>query len=226
MLRVDQAELSRSVVVNPGGDRFDQQVTPDMIQQRAHEPGPLRLVFAGDVVKRKGLLILLEALLKSPQGMCQLTVVGNTDLDARHLRVVYHLLMVTQLTGVTLTGVISDDELAAILSRSHAVVIPSDYSGCGAAYLEGMGFGLPAIGTTSGAAREIITDGVNGYLVPPNDPATLADRLQSLATDRAKLAQMSLSAHERFLARPRWDDNMARVRQTLLEWVGIPTHRD
>jgi glycosyltransferase involved in cell wall biosynthesis len=85
--------------------------------------------------------------------------------------------------------------------------------------LEGMGFGLPAIGTTSGAARETITDGVNGYLVPPNDPATLADRLQTLAADRAKLVQMSLAAREQFLARPSWDDSIARVRQTLLEWI-------
>jgi glycosyltransferase involved in cell wall biosynthesis len=118
-----------------------------------------------------------------------------------------------------LTGVISDDDLAAILAGSHAVVIPSDYSGCGAAYLEGMGFGLPAIGTTSGAARESIVDGVNGYLVPPNDPVTLANRLQSLAANRAKLTQMSLAARGQLLARPGWNDSMVRLRQTLLSWI-------
>jgi glycosyltransferase involved in cell wall biosynthesis len=215
---LDRTELARSVVISPGGDRFDPQITPDVIAQRAHEPGPLRLVFVGEVIKRKGLLILLEALLKSPPGMCQLSVVGNTDLDERYLRVVYHLLMVTQITGVTLTGVINDGDLAAILARSHVMVVPSNYSGCGAAYLEGMGFGLPAIGATSGAACEIITDGINGYLVPPNDPAALADRLQGLAADRSLLVQMSLAAHKTFLARPGWDESMARVRQTLIDW--------
>lgn len=223
---LDRTELARSVVVPPGGDRFDQQVTPAVIQQRASQgqPGPLRLVFVGDVIKRKGLLILLEALLKSPPGMCQLTVVGNTDLDALHLRVVYHLLMVTNITGVTLTGVIRNEELARILAQSHVVVIPSEYAGGGAAYLEGMGFGLPAIGTTSGAAKEIISNGVNGYLVPPHDPTTLAERLQSLAADREKLAQMSSAAHEQFLTRPTWNDSMARVRQTLMDWIGTPAH--
>ena len=106
-------------------------------------------------------------------------MVGNTDLDALYMRVVYHLFMVTHLTGVTLTGVISDAELAAILGRSHVLVVPVEYEGFGTAYLEGMGFGLPAIGTTSGGAGEIIADGVNGYLVPPNDPTMLADRLQT-----------------------------------------------
>jgi glycosyltransferase involved in cell wall biosynthesis len=216
---LDRTELTRSVVVPPGGDRFQQVLTPEIISQRAHEPGPLRVVFVGDVIRRKGLLILLEALLKLPSGTCQLAVVGNTNLDALHLRVVYHLLMVTQLTGVTLTGVIGDKELAAILSRSHLMAVPASYSGCGAAYLEGMGFGLPAIGTTSGAASEIINDGVNGYLVPPNDPAAVAHCLMNLASNQAQLAQLSLAAREAFLARPRWDENMARVREVLLSWM-------
>jgi glycosyltransferase involved in cell wall biosynthesis len=217
---LDRTELPRSVVIAPGGDRFLQQVPPEEITQRAHEPGPLRLVFVGDVVKRKGLLILLEALLKSPPGMFQLTIVGNTDLDALHLRVVYHLLLVTGLRGVTLTGVISDDELATVLNRSHVLVVPSSYSGGGAAYLEAMGFGLPAIGTTSGAAREIVTDGVTGYLVPPNDPATLAERLQILAANRSQLTRLSLAAREAFLARAGWVESMARARQALLDWNG------
>jgi glycosyltransferase involved in cell wall biosynthesis len=82
-----------------------------------------------------------------------------------------------------------------------------------------MGFGLPAIGTTSGGASEIIDNGVNGYLVPPNDPAAVAACLAGLASDRAKLAQMSLAARDRFLAQPGWTDSMARVRQALLNWI-------
>ncbi len=216
---LDRTKLARSVVAYPAGDRFASPITPELIEQRAHEVGPLRLVFVGNVIPRKGLLILLEALLQLPAGTCQLTVVGNTDLDELHMRVVYHLLMVTSLSGVTLTGVVSDAELAAILARSHVVVVPSEYEGFGIVYLEGMGFGLPAIGTTSGAAEEIITDGLNGYLITPNDPAALAKCLATLASDRDRLAHMSRAAHERFLAQPKWNDSMARIRQALLDWT-------
>ena len=184
------------------------------------------MVFVGNLILRKGLLILLEALLKLSPGTCQLTIVGNTASDALYMRVVYHLLTVTQLPGVTLTGVIGDDELATILTHSDVLAIPSEYEGFGIAYLEGMGFGLPAIGTTSGGAREIIADGVSGYLVPPNDPAALADRLLRLASDRAQLAQMSVAARERFLVQPGWTGSMARVRQALLNWVGDPIIED
>jgi glycosyltransferase involved in cell wall biosynthesis len=220
---LDRTELARSVVAYPAGDRFTSALTPEQIQRRANHSGPLRVVFVGNIIRRKGLLILLEALLKLPAGTCQLNVVGNADIDALHMRVVYHLLMVTQLPGVTLTGVVGDEDLAAILASSDVLVVPSEYEGFGIAYLEGMGFGLPAIGTTSGGASEIIADGVNGYLVPPNDPAAVAHGLMNLAADRARLAQMSLAARERFLVQPGWTESMARVRQTLLDWAGRTT---
>ncbi|CAG0936160.1 Phosphatidyl-myo-inositol mannosyltransferase [Thermoflexales bacterium] len=220
---LQRAELARSVVVPPAGDRFASTITPEIIEQRAHEAGPLRLVFVGNVIPRKRLLVLLEALLQLPTGLCQLTVVGNTDLDELHMRVVNHLFMVTSLSGVTLTGAISDAELAAILAHSQVLVVPSDYEGFGIVYLEGMGFGLPAIGTTSGAAKEIITDGLNGYLIPPNDPVVLAKCLATLVSDRDKLAHLSLAAHERFLAQPSWNDSLARIRQVLLQWISDPT---
>jgi glycosyltransferase involved in cell wall biosynthesis len=219
---LERAELARSVVATPGGDRFEPINAQDIIRQRANEPGPLRLVFVGAAIKRKGLLILLEALLKLPAGLCQLTIVGDTSLDALYLRVVYHLFAVTHLTGVTFAGVVSDAELAELFAHSHVLVVPAEYDGFGTAFLEGMGFGLPAIGSTAGGACEIIDDEVNGYLVPPNDPTAVAQRLKTLATDRGKLARLSLAAYERFVAQPGWDDCLARVRQTLVELIDHP----
>jgi glycosyltransferase involved in cell wall biosynthesis len=220
-----QAELARSMVVTPAGDRFDQIDAKSFVRQRANEPGPLRLVFVGDAIKRTGLLILLEALLKLPAGLCQLTIVGNTELDALYMRVVYHLFMVTHLTGVTLAGVVSDTELAQLFANSHVVVVPAEYGGFGTTFLEGMGFGLPAIGSTAGGACEIIEDEVNGYLVPPHDPTVLAQRLKTLATDRGKLARMSLAASEKFSAQPGWNDSLARVRPALLDWTSNPSDK-
>jgi glycosyltransferase involved in cell wall biosynthesis len=217
---LDRSELAPSVVAYPAGDRFTSSLTADAIQQRASQTRPLRVAFVGNVIRRKGLLILLEALLKLPLGTCQITVIGNTNVDASYMRVVYHLLMVTQLTGVTLTGVVDDAQLAMILAESDVLVVPSEYEGFGIVYLEGLSFGLPAIGTTCGGAREIIADGVNGYLVPPNDAAAIAHCLMNLAANRPKLARMSLTARERFLAQPGWNDSMAGVRQALLNWTG------
>jgi len=149
-----RAEPTQSVVAYPAGDQLEAHLTPELIQQRAHEVGPLRLVFVGSVMRRTSLLVLLEALLQLPAGLCQLTVVGDAGVDKSYMRVVYHLFMVTHLPGVSLVGSVSEAELAAIMERSHVLVVPAEDEGFNLAYLEGMSCGLPAIGTTSGAACE------------------------------------------------------------------------
>jgi glycosyltransferase involved in cell wall biosynthesis len=99
------------------------------------------------------------------------------------------------------------------------LVVPSTYEGFGIVYLEGMSYGLPAIATTSGAAHEIITDGKDGFLVPPEDPISLAKRIQTLNEDRPLLALQGLAALDRMLAHPTWNVSMARVHQFLINII-------
>jgi len=61
--------------------------------------------------------------------------------------------------SVRLHGFLADDRLQEKLAQAHVLVLPSSYEGFGMVYLEGMAFGLPAIGTTAGAACEIIRRG-------------------------------------------------------------------
>ena len=71
-------------------------------------------------------------------------------------------------------GALDNEPLKQKLKQAHVLIVPSSYEGFGIVYLEGMAFGLPAIGTTAGAAGEIIEHGKTGYLIEPNDSATLA----------------------------------------------------
>ena len=90
-------------------------------------------------------------------------------------------------------------------------MVPSSYEGFGIVYLEGMGFGLPAIGTTAGAAAEIIHHGMNGYLITPADAQALAAHLTTLAQDRALLVQLSLNALERYRQQQPWEQTAADI---------------
>ena len=217
MLRVKRMELARSVVAYPGGDRFTPRLTATAITQRAHETGLLRLLFIGNLIPRKGLHVLLEALLRLPGEMWQLCVVGDPRVDVGYTQKIRRLIASHPLHDVRLAGVLTDEELAQMLAASQVLVVPSDYEGFGIVYLEGMSFGLPAIATTAGAAGEIIADGENGFLVPPNNPNALADRLMILANDRECLAQLSLAAYERFRRHPSWRESMARIREMLCQ---------
>ena len=99
------------------------------------------------------------------------------------------------------------------------LVVPSSYEGYGIVYLEGMCFGLPAIGTTAGAANEIITDGVDGFLIEPENVDILASRLKVLSEKRDVLVQMSLAARQRYLRQPKWQETARQIREFLLKQI-------
>jgi glycosyltransferase involved in cell wall biosynthesis len=72
------------------------------------------------------------------------------------------------------------DDVPDILPHCKAVLAPSWEEPLGRAAAEAMASGVPVIGTDSGGLREVIQDGVTGYLVPPRDPSEIAERVISL----------------------------------------------
>jgi len=76
------------------------------------------------------------------------------------------------------------DELPNRLASADALIFPSVWDEpFGMPVVEAMAAGLPVIASRVGALPEIMTDGVNGLLVPPADPSALADAIGHLADD-------------------------------------------
>jgi glycosyltransferase involved in cell wall biosynthesis len=199
-----------SAVAYPPTDRFGSGLAPAFVASRAAEPGPLRILFLGNVIPRKGLHTLLEAIQLQSLDV-QLGVVGSLATDPVYAREMQQKAP----SLVTFHSSLDNAPLAEKLKSAQVLVVPSSYEGFGIVYLEGMGFGLPAIGTNAGAASEIIRDGETGYLIPPEDAETLAARLRTLATDRALLTKLSLNALERYQQQPSWPQTAESIRQFL-----------
>ncbi|MFH1381656.1 MAG: glycosyltransferase family 4 protein [Chloroflexota bacterium] len=201
-----------SVVAYPSGDRLPTNITEEEIAARAKQPGPLRLVFLGNVIRRKELHTLLAALAQLPKDTCTLTVVGSLFMDKPYVHAIRRQLTDSGLADrVVLLGSVPDTELVARLRESHVLVVPSSYEGFGIVYLEGMGFGLPAIASTAGGASEIIAPGKDGFLISPGDSATLAQHLYELSQNRDRLLSMSLNARRHFESHPTWQMTMERI---------------
>jgi phosphatidyl-myo-inositol dimannoside synthase len=81
-------------------------------------------------------------------------------------------------------------ELAACYDRADIFALPSTGEGFGLVYLEAMAFAKPVIGVASGGTLDLIKTGVNGFLVPPKDPAALVRALDRLLKDPALRSQM------------------------------------
>ena len=207
---------AQGVVAYPGGDRFGERLDEAAIRARAGQNGALRLLFVGNLIERKGLHTLLRALARLPSSGWELNIVGSQEVDPTYAGQMIHYARQRGWEGqVHFLGKLPEDRLRAMWAGSHALVVPSQYEGFGIVYLEGLSFGLPAIASTAGAAAEIIQDGQTGFLVPPEDPAALAERLAVWLADRQRLAQMSLAARSRFDAFPTWRESMGRIRAYL-----------
>lgn len=209
-----------SVVAPPGGDRLGSGPPTEAVYARALQPGPLRILFVGSLIARKGLHVLLDALAALPAGDWSLEVIGDTERDptyaARVRRRISHPALQD---SVRLLGLTGNDQLIQALRRSHVLAVPSAHEGFGIAYLEAMRFGLPVLASAAGGAAEFVREGESGYLIRPGDSETLTERLRSLSLDRSLLARFGTSAQQLALARPRWSESMETIRQFLLRVV-------
>jgi glycosyltransferase involved in cell wall biosynthesis len=71
-----------------------------------------------------------------------------------------------------------------------------DIEGLGVVLLEAMSYAKPAIASNAGGITDIVTDGENGYLVPPGDASALADAIVTLATDQTVSTRMGSRAKQ------------------------------
>lgn len=205
------------VVAYPAGNRFQAHRSGHDVARKRRDREPLRLLFVGNLIPRKGLHFLLAALALVSADW-RLRVVGSPLLAPKYVR---RCRAQADSAGwgerIAWCGALSDAGLASEMAAADVLVVPSEYEGFGIVYLEGMGFGLPAVATTGGGAPEIITDGENGYLIAPGDAPALAGRIEALAADRVLLARMSRSALDYYAAHPTWAMTTSAIRNFLID---------
>lgn len=201
------------IVAPPGRGHRSPAISLEEISSRISET-PLRIIFVGNLVPRKGVHVLVEGLADLPNEEWQLTVVGSLEADPEYVSRIRRQIKHHDLgTAVTLAGRVPDEDLTGSLRRHHLLAMPSSYEAFGIAYLEGMGFGLPVIATTASGAAEIVSDGENGFLVPPEDPRMITEAVKSVLGDQTRLCEMSVAARKMYEAYHSWADVGSRIRR-------------
>ena len=205
-----------SIVAYPPTDRFGNPISDGEITERGKSE-VLRILFLGNVIERKGLHTLLQAVNIQPSAF-RVDIVGSLEPEPEYAKKMQEFITTNNLSSfVFLHGPLDNEPLIEKLRQAHALVVPSSYEGFGIVYLEGMCFGLPAVGTTAGAAGEIISDGIDGFLIEPEDVNLLASRLKVINERREILIQMSLAARSRYLRQPKWEQSASEIREFLLK---------
>ena len=164
---------------------------------------PVRLLFVGRLVERKGVEVLVRALSAlSDHPDATLTVIGageRADVIERTARV--HGIS----DRVRLLGTVSREELVESYATHDIFVLPAvfdakgDTEGLGVVLLEALRFERPIVASGIGGIPDIVRDGRTGTLVPPGDPDALAAALKALIRDPERAREMA--AEGRRLAR-------------------------
>jgi glycosyltransferase involved in cell wall biosynthesis len=165
-------------------DRFSEQPWPQLGASEA-----LRLLFVGRLSAQKGLDVLLSALatLRRPE-IVRLRVVGAGP-ELEQLR--------RQADEAGLNAIVEfcgrQQDVVTHYAWSELVVLPSRFEGMPNVVLEAMSCARPVLGTRIAGTTELIAEARSGWLVPSDDPAALARRLERAAKERAALRSMGLA---------------------------------
>lgn len=173
--------------VNAVDVRYFQEQAPlravDAAQIRQqHGLHGVNILFVGNLSERKGARQLLEAFARLPAASgAALHFVGNGPLEAE-LRPQAQALGLQE--QVFFWGQQSPQDMPLYYALADVFVFPSVYEPWGLVLNEAMACGLPIIASPlAGATRDLVQDGVNGFVVDPRNLAVLADALKRLIAD-------------------------------------------
>ena len=174
---------------------------------------PLRVLFVGILSQRKGISYLLEATASLGRHV-ELTLLGMkpaADCPALDAAARAH----RWIPSVPHAGVLAEME------RQDVLVFPSLFEGFGLVILEAMSRGLPVVTTAHTAGPDLIEDGRDGFLVPIRSAAAIAEKLETLHRDRARLAAMREAACAKAAAWT-WDTYRRLLVQRLAAMLAPP----
>lgn len=171
----DRLSGTKHLIANPIADSFF---------NLARQDDTNRVLFAGRLIPRKGVMDLIHATSMVPRSLSmQLILAGSMD-DQHYvdqLRSEAESLGVSDI--VEFRGLLNDEEYREEMSRCALLVLPSYQETAPMVIAEAMAAGVPVVATDVGGVRYQIKDSENGFLVNPGDVPALAEKLGVLLGD-------------------------------------------
>ena len=221
----EAAELVRAgvdaarITVIPCGVDIE-HFTPRADDAAGDDHAPMRVMVVGRLVPRKGVDLAITALgILADRGHrdVELVIVGGSgdaasateDAEARRLMDAARAAGVAD--RVRLHGRVSQADMPAVMRTADVVVCAPWYEPFGIVPLEAMASGVPVVASAVGGLTDSVVDGVTGILVPPRDPAAIADALGELRADPARRRALGRAGRDRMEHGYSWATVAART---------------
>lgn len=157
------------------------------------------ILFLGRLGYRKGIFVLLDALVRIHQRYPEIRLVCGGDGEVEKVKDVAKKLGLCE--SIELLGWVGEVQRTALLAKAAIYVLPSFAEGLPMSILEAMSAGLPVVSTPVGGIPEAITDGKEGFLVAAGDAEALCEAICQLLSDRELRQKMGQCAHDTFNSR-------------------------
>ncbi|MCB9222433.1 MAG: glycosyltransferase family 4 protein [Ignavibacteria bacterium] len=178
---------SSKINVIPYG--VDTKVYP--FKQKTNTELPIKLIFIGSMIQRKGLADLLLAVELLNTNKIQLTICGRGQYDENLLKRFSHL------RNIKIKRNLSHFELINEMHQSDIFVLPSLIEGFAHVILEAMSTGLPIITTANTCGPDVIRDEFDGLICDIKNPTSIAEKIEWFIQNITNLPDMGKSASER-----------------------------
>ncbi len=163
--------------------------------------GPLKIFSCGRLNPVKGHAELAEAVCQLRQrGMdVRLRIAGQDDAGGQGYRstLLERLRSLGAGDAVELIGAVPESQVRAELEGAHLFALASHHEPLGVAIMEAMALSLPVVVTSAGGVPELVDDGIDGLLVPPKEPARMAEAISQLANDPTRAVELGRKARSK-----------------------------
>ncbi len=155
----------------------------------------IKIVFTGRMIEAKGVLVLIEAaekLRSEYESRIQFLLCGDLDKNPTALQKEQ---LESMCDGSYIKWLGFQSNIYSILKNCHIMVFPSFYmEGLPKSCIDAEATGLPVITTDWVGCRDTVIDGENGFIIPPHDSLSLAEKIKLLVADSALRQKMGLAA--------------------------------
>lgn len=156
------------------------------------------VLYVGSISVRKGIRYLIAAFKRLEIPDKKLTIVGPAE-------------QISGIEGIEITddivfaGVLKGAALEKVYQQADVFCLPTIEDGYGLVLGEALSYGLPLITTTNSGGIDLISEGVEGFIVPIRDSLAIYEKLKMLSSDSQLLIKMKLAALEKAASINGWD---------------------
>ena len=222
LLKLTKGTLKDKIYIVPFGITVEKREKENFKSKKENKN--IRILFAGRLIERKGVHVLLKAFKKVLEIVenVELIIAGDGPLRKKLEELAFELKIREK---VVFKGHLSKKELEEEYKNADIFVLPSihdekgDTETLGVVLIEAMEFNIPVIATNVGGIPDIVKDGYNGILVPEKDEDALKDAIIKLIKDENLRKEFSKNAKKYIKEKFSWDKIIKDLKEIYLNLI-------